>query len=195
MNGMLTGLSQAYKDFVPYMVSAPMQNIIILLFIVLAYFAFPHQSIFLLALGTISGAAVFVLIPLLRIASKNVDFKNPYVKEFLVLAFPILLGSSVQYINVLVDQIMASFLPVGSIAALNYGNQLMTMVVGIFAASVSAAYYPYIIEDFHSSAYQDLNRRVQKAFNVIQAIMIPSAIGLIILGFPLAKLLSVAISR
>jgi len=76
------------------------------------------------------------LIPLLRIASKNtgffrpfVDFKNPYVKEFLVLAFPILLGSSVQYINVLVDQIMASFLPVGSIAALNYGNQLMTMVV------------------------------------------------------------------
>jgi len=83
----------------------------------------------------------------------------------------------------------ASFLPVGSIAALNYGNQLMTMVVGIFAASVSAAYYPYIIEDFHSSAYQDLNRRVQKAFNVIQAIMIPSAIGLIILGFPLAKLL------
>jgi len=66
----------------------------------------------------------------------------------LVLAFPILLGSSVQYINVLVDQIMASFLPVGSIAALNYGNQLMTMVVGIFAASVSAAYYPYIIEDF-----------------------------------------------
>jgi len=60
MNGMLTGLSQAYKDFVPYMVSAPMQNIIILLFIVLAYFAFPHQSIFLLALGTISGAAVFV---------------------------------------------------------------------------------------------------------------------------------------
>ncbi len=196
MNGMLTGLSQAYKDFVPYMVSAPMQNIIILLFILLAYFVFPEQSIFLLASGTMLGAAVFVMIPLFRILRKNtgffrpfVDFKNPYVKEFLILAFPILLGSSVQYINVLVDQIMASFLPVGSIAALNYGNQLMTMVVGIFAASISAAYYPYIIEDFNNSAYQDLNRRVQKAFNVIQAIMIPSAFGLIILGFPLAKLL------
>jgi len=46
MNGMLTGLSQAYKDFVPYMVSAPMQNIIILLFIVLAYFAFPIKVFF-----------------------------------------------------------------------------------------------------------------------------------------------------
>ncbi|WP_245533153.1 murein biosynthesis integral membrane protein MurJ [Coprothermobacter platensis] len=196
MNGMLTGLSQTYKDFVPYMISAPIQNIIILIFILLAYFFFPQKSVLFLALGTMIGAAVFVLIPMVRILRKQptyfkpfVDFKNPYVRDFLVLSFPILLGSSVQYINVLVDQIMASFLPVGSIAALNYGNQLMTMVVGIFAASISAAYYPYIIEDFNNGAYTDLNARVQKAFDLIQAIMIPSAVGLLILGFPLAKLL------
>jgi putative peptidoglycan lipid II flippase len=196
MNGMLTGISQTYKDFVPYMVSAPIQNITILAFILVAYYFIPSQSIFFLALGTMVGAIIFVLIPLLRLVMHQkdhfkpfVDFKNPYVRDFLVLSFPILIGSSVQYINVLVDQVMASFLPVGSIAALNYGNQLMSMVVGIFAAGISSAYYPYIIEDFNNKAYGDLNRRIQSAFDLIQAIMIPSAVGLLILGFPLAKLL------
>lgn len=196
MNGMLTGLSQAYKDFVPYMVSAPLQNLTILAFIFLAYYLVPGKAVFMLALGTFAGALVFVIIPFARVASRykgflrlKVDFKNRYVQEFLLLSIPVLIGSSVQYINILVDQIMASFLPVGSISALNYGNQIMLMMVGIFGASIASANYPYIIEDYHSKNYTSLTTRVHRAFNLVQAIMVPSALGLLVLGVPLARLL------
>ncbi|HQB98613.1 MAG TPA: murein biosynthesis integral membrane protein MurJ, partial [Candidatus Cloacimonadota bacterium] len=48
---------------------------------------------------------------------------------------PALIGIGIREINLIADALMASFLPIGSITALGYGNRLMQLPLGIFAIS------------------------------------------------------------
>lgn len=58
------------------------------------------------------------------------------------LSIPILLGNSVSQINTIVDKSLGTLLPDGSLSALNYGNILCALVVGVFITSLSTVLYP-----------------------------------------------------
>jgi len=54
---------------------------------------------------------------------------NRYVSDYLKFLLPILAGQVVIISFTLVDQLMASFLPVGNISALNYASLLITCLL------------------------------------------------------------------
>jgi putative peptidoglycan lipid II flippase len=55
-----------------------------------------------------------------------------------------MIGIGIREINLIADSLMASFLPIGSITALNFGNRLMQFPLGIFGISTGTAVYLFI---------------------------------------------------
>ena len=64
--------------------------------------------------------------------SRAFSFNDPYVIKVVALALPVMLGSAVQQLNVLIDRMLASGLSEGSISALNFANRLNGFVYGLF---------------------------------------------------------------
>ncbi|MDD5132298.1 MAG: murein biosynthesis integral membrane protein MurJ [bacterium] len=114
---------------------------------------------------------------------------TPEIKKIGVLIIPVAIGSGVRQLNVLVDQVCASFLPDGSIMALYYANRLYQLPLALFGISIATVALPAMSL---SAAQQDLGQLKQTFSSSIRMTiftLVPSMIGLIVLGQPIIKLL------
>ena len=67
-----------------------------------------------------------------------VKFHDPEVKKVMTLMLPTLLGSSVAQINLLIDTLLATLLPlVGSVSFLYYSERLVEFRLGLFGIAIS----------------------------------------------------------
>ncbi|THE09320.1 murein biosynthesis integral membrane protein MurJ [Bacillus timonensis] len=149
----MTGLIHIFSGYlqlkgnyvVPALVAFPM-NILL----VVSIFLSNQFNIFILAIGTLIAtlSQLFLLIPSLR---KNgyrfrfeLDLKDQYIKKMALLAMPVIIGVSMNSINVLIDRTLASQITEGGIAALNFATRLNGFVQGIFVVSISTVMYPLI---------------------------------------------------
>ena len=70
------------------------------------------------------------------------SFKGRALEAMWKRFIPSMIGIGIREINLIADSLMASFLTVGSITALEYGNRLMQLPLGIFAISTGTALLP-----------------------------------------------------
>lgn len=144
----------------------------------------------LLALPIGSLFAVLIQVILLWFSMKkkkyrlklNWDFRDSYVKEILLLMVPVVVGVSVNQINVLVDRTIASQIAVGGISALMYADSLIMFVQGIFSQSVATVYYPSITKLAEEKEEEKLKEILQEALDSIVFILLPIMAGCIILS-------------
>lgn len=73
-----------------------------------------------------------------------VDLSNPAIGQILTAAWPVLFGAFINQASPIVDQIVASFLPAGSISAVNYSLKIISVPVGVVFVSVGRAMLPYL---------------------------------------------------
>ena len=105
------------------------------------------------------------------------------------IAIPIIIGVSVNQINVLVDRSLASNLAVGGISALNYANKLNGFVQGIFVISISTAMYPMISKMAAKKDMKGLELSIIEAINTISILVIPATIGAMVFSKEIVSLL------
>jgi len=86
---------------------------------------------------------------------------------------PAMIGIGIREINLIADALMASFLPVGSITALAYGNRLMQLPLGIFAISAGTAVLPTYSRLVSTKDYQGLNNSMRFTSLSLTYIMLP----------------------
>ncbi|NLC05334.1 MAG: murein biosynthesis integral membrane protein MurJ, partial [Erysipelothrix sp.] len=70
------------------------------------------------------------------------DLKDKYIKKILYLSLPVILGSTINDINVIIDKTLASGLVDGSISALNYANRLNTLILSVFVTAITTVVFP-----------------------------------------------------
>ena len=70
------------------------------------------------------------------------DIANTHVRTVVRNFFPVFMSRGVIQISAFVDEIIASFLPLGAVSALTYAQSLYTLPVSLFGMSVSAAELP-----------------------------------------------------
>ncbi|MDY6282704.1 MAG: lipid II flippase MurJ, partial [Erysipelotrichaceae bacterium] len=93
-------------------------------------------NIWLLPIGSCLAVGVqmiFLVIPVHKLNFKlriNLSWKDSYIKQFLQLIIPVILGVSVNQVNTLVDRTVASQVAIGGISALTYANSLIMFVQG-----------------------------------------------------------------
>lgn len=118
----------------------------------------------------------------------NLNFKDIYFKEMLVLLMPIIIGLSVNRVNLLIDRSMASNLPKGSISYLNYADNIIQLVLGIFIAAIVTVLFPIISQEYSRDNWEGSKKMMGKGMKIILGIAIPSTMLLIVFSQPLVRL-------
>lgn len=190
--GILTGLSQSYKQFLIPGIGGFLYNICIILSILILGRRVPPFS---LALGNVIGVFLQVVLVYMYINKRMpyirwyIDLSHPAIKKTFYLMIPILIGSSANYINIIIDRIFASGLPEGSISALNFAARVRELPISLFASSMAVAMYPttseLVINNKNSEAISLLNKTIRYTWLIV----IPATIGLIVLDKEIIKLL------
>jgi putative peptidoglycan lipid II flippase len=96
-------------------------------------------------------------------------------------AGPAILGRGVVQVSTYVDVFLASFLAAGSVATLGYAQTLYVLPVSLFGMSVAAAELPELSRR-RSEALGILQARVVAGLRQIAFLVIPTAIGYIVIG-------------
>lgn len=119
----------------------------------------------------------------------NLNFKHPAIKRIGFLMVPAMIGLSVDQVNAFVDTICASFLAQGSITALYYSNRLMQMPLAIFGIALASAALPAMSKAAAQKDIATVKETLNFSLRFIIFILIPSAVGLITIGFPIIRVL------
>ncbi|MFK8793961.1 murein biosynthesis integral membrane protein MurJ [Planococcus plakortidis] len=174
---------------IPELAIFPM-NIITIISVFLSY----HYSIAALAYGRVL-ALVAQLLFMLSFAYKKgfkyiptLSLKDKHLKSMLMIGLPIMLGVSINQINVLVDKTLASQIAVGGITALTYSSRLNEFIQGIFVLSISTALYPLISKMAALNDMNGIKKYTSDAIISINILIVPVAIGSMVLAEPIVKM-------
>ena len=187
----LNAYLQLKDNFViPALISLPMNLVIILSFyltnafgdIVLAYglfFSVVVQLLFIIPSVIKNGFHYRMVF----------DLKDVYLKEMLLLSLPIILGTSVNQLNVLVDKNIASNVTLGGISALNYANRLIGFIEGIFVFPIITVIYPNIAKKVIDEDIVGLKKVMNQSVVYISLLVIPATVGAMVLAKPIIEFL------
>lgn len=119
----------------------------------------------------------------------TIDFKDQYIKPMLVMAIPIIFGSSITQINGIIDRTMASQLAGNGPTIIDYSSRISDAVFSLFVSSLTTVMYPTIIRQATSKNYEGLKGSITEIMNLISIIIIPAMVGVIILANPIVAIL------
>lgn len=105
------------------------------------------------------------------------------------IALPVILGASVNQINILVDRTLASGLAVGGMSAPNYANRIGGFVQGMVIASISTVMYPMTSKMAAEKNIAGLKSTISEAIIMINLLVIPATIGAMLFAEPIVNLL------
>ena len=112
-------------------------------------------------------------------------FHDPGVRKILKLMLPALFGVSVTQINLLIDTLLASFLPHGSISWLYYSDRLVEFPLGVFGIALATVILPNLSKDWAAGRQENFSRSIDWALRWVALIGLPAAVGLAVLAEPI----------
>ena len=98
---------------------------------------------------------------------------------------PGIIAGGVSQINMLVDTILASFLPTGSPTWLYISDRLMQLPLGIFAIAIGTVILPKLSSLHQTEDKKVFSKTIDWSIRLVLLIGIPSIIGLVILSEPI----------
>lgn len=149
------------------------------------------QPILALAIGVlIAGVAQLLFqLPFLArlelLARPRCNFRHPQVRRVLSLIVPALVGVSVAQVNLLVDTLIASFLPQGSVSWLYYSDRVMEFPLGVFGIALATVLLPNLSRQFALGSKQGFSECLDWALRWVILIGLPAALGLGLLAVPI----------
>ncbi|UCF29853.1 MAG: murein biosynthesis integral membrane protein MurJ [bacterium] len=150
-----------------------------------------ERPILALAWGVLVGGVLQVLIQWYPLRQRRVlprltaSLISPGTKRVLVMMVPAALGVAVYQVNMLVDTLLASFLPRGSITYLWYGNRMVQFPLGVFGIALATAALPTLSRQFSEGRREDFTGTVSFALSLTAFIGLPAALGLMVLKEPI----------
>lgn len=150
-----------------------------------------EEPAFALAWGVLAAGVIQLLfqLPFLRqlhlLPTPVIDWKHPGVRRILKLMVPALFGVSVSQINLLLDTVIASFLPAGSVSWLYYSDRLSELPLGVFAVALGTVILPNLSRQHAAKSVEQFTRIMDWALRLVLLIAIPAAIALMILAQPI----------
>jgi putative peptidoglycan lipid II flippase len=195
VSGLIMGILNAHQRFLlPAL--APSMYWLGMIFGLL--FLVPTMGIFGLAWGAVLGAALHLIVQLpdlARLPSRTflptLGLDDPSVREVGRLIAPRLLGVAVVQINFLVNVIIASGLPVGSLAAITTAWQIMTMPQVVIAQAIAIAALPTFAAQATRGSPDEMRNSLVATLRSVLLLSLPASLGLILLRRPLITLLFV----
>ncbi len=155
-----------------------------------ALFLSGELSVESLSIGVLIGGVLQVLlqVPFLKSISFNLRpiFRlSEEAKKVLINTVPGIFGFAVRQLSMLLDTVIASFLSSGAISYLYYANRFVQLPLGMFAIGLSQVLLPRLSRKLGE---KDYHSELEAGILLCSAVVIPSAVGLILFGKPIVDL-------
>ena len=114
-----------------------------------------------------------------------VDWQDRGVRKILALMAPAIFGVSVSQINLLLDTMLATFLPTGSVSWLYYSDRLSELPLGVFAVAIATVILPNLSRYHAADSKQAYSETLDWALKMVLIIAVPAAAALVLLAEPI----------
>lgn len=190
--GISQGILQCYKEFTVPALGAVVYNIAI---IVIGLLLAKYIGIMAFTIGVVAGAALNLLFQIRAMRQYRFSYRltinlhHPGVKKFFLLFMPVVLGLSMNEINLLVSQYLASTLGEGVVYALKQAQRIMMLPVGIFAAAIGLSVFPTMTSHVARGEMEEYKQNLTMGLRTIIFITLPASAGLMALSRPVVRAL------
>jgi putative peptidoglycan lipid II flippase len=110
---------------------------------------------------------------------------DPRVRRIVGLMIPVMVGSSVAQISLLLNSNLSTNLGDGAVSWLYYSNRLMEFPLGIFSIAVGTAILPTLAAHHVTQSTESFSATLDWGLRTIFIIGVPAAVGMILLAGPL----------
>jgi len=194
LSAVLMAVLNSFKTFGPSAASPIFFNLMVIFsaFTVAKWFDDPSIGI---AIGVVFGGVFHFLFQVPAIWKKgmrfipSISFSHPATKRIMHLMLPGLFGMGIVQINLLVDSLMASFLPEGSVSSLYYAGRIQELVLGIFTVSLATVILPEMSLSAARKDDQEMKETLSFSMRMHAFITVPATIGLVVLAAPIVQVL------
>jgi putative peptidoglycan lipid II flippase len=150
-----------------------------------------------IAWGTVAGSAAQFLVQLptvallLRSLRPSFAVRDPGVRSTLRAFGPVLLGRGSVQLSGFIDQMLASYLGAGMVAAMSNAQVLYLLPVSLFGMAVSAAELPEMASATGGAAgrIEHLQARLRGSLRRVVFLVVPSAVAFVMIGRSIVGLL------
>ena len=193
LSGVFASLLHAHQHFL----TPALGRVLIDLGQIFGLFALvPLWGVYGMAWGSVLGASLTVLVQIPALARLGVrlrlqiDLRLPGVREVVRLMGPrVATLGAFQAVDLIFIR-LASPLAAGSIAAFYYAMLVMlSMPKSLFAAAISQVIFPTMAEQHNTGAGQQLRQTVTQGLRATWLLLLPAAVGLLVLGRPAVSFL------
>ena len=186
-----TGFLQIKRKYIIPVIGAIPLNIIT----VLAIYISSKGNLVLLSVGSVIalGSQLLLIIPFAIKSgyrySNRLELRDSDLNKMLLIALPVILGSSIGQINLLVDRTIASGITVGGISALNYASKLNSFVYAIIVTPLISILYPVISKYASENNYLQLKESLAESIRIMIILALPATIGVMVFSEEIVRLL------
>lgn len=186
----MVSILNAYENFLWPAISQvfiPISTILLILF-------FSNKwGIYVLPWGLLAGLFVqfIFLIPFVMKEGYRHSFDlkyHPEIKKALNFILFLISTGIMANLSPVINRIMASWLPSGSISALGYAEKLIQIPGTIFSATIATAVYPFFSQQIAENKIEELKNSIATTIKMTGFIFIPMAVIMIVLAKPTIQL-------
>ena len=198
LGGFSLGVMNAYRRFTPLALAPLFYDIAIIgaaIFLTQVEYGGQRLGVIGLAIGVAVGGVLHIGIQvptLLRIGWRPVaprTLRDPGVRRVAKLTVPISLGLIAVQANIAIDRYLASSLPAGRVSALGFANDIAQIPNLTFTTALTLVMFPYFARHAALGEMDALRRRAALAVRLNLFVLLPAAVGLVILGPQIIALL------
>ena len=107
----------------------------------------------------------------------------------MVRAVPVAIGAGIYQINLLIDTVIASFLPSGSVSYLFYADRVNQLPLGIVGVAVGTALLPLLSRQLKGGRETDALHSQNRALEFAFLLTVPAAAALVVIAGPVISVL------
>src|SRR4030042_2373373 len=192
LSSLATGILNSHNIFTIPSLAPFVMNVVSVISVVLF---FPRLGIYGMAIGIMAGSLMHLVIqlPQLKAAPLKyrfaINFKHEGVKEIFSLMIPILLSLGAVQLNNSVDNLFALNLGGGNTTALTLSWRVANLPLGVFSVAIVTVLYPLISRQAAGDDIKGIKESLSLGVREIGYMMIPATAGLVILSYPIIKVL------
>ncbi|MGO9821383.1 MAG: murein biosynthesis integral membrane protein MurJ [Solirubrobacteraceae bacterium] len=196
LTGLLVGILQSYDRFTIPALAPALWNVVIVVGLVALHGRFHGQdAVYAYAIAWLIATVVQLL--LIAWAVKQIhfrfsfviDYKDPDVREVLILFLPVTLSIGIINLDVFINAGLGALVSVHAPAAINDAFRIYMLPQGVFSVAVATVLFPTLSRMAISRDVGGMRRTVGNGIRQINLLLIPSAALMAALATPIVRLL------
>ena len=117
------------------------------------------------------------------------DGINKKVKKILCLMGPAAIGMAILQLNVMIDRLLAMWVSKEAPSALYFSERLIYLPLGIFATALGTVLLPVLSRHESTHDREQMRNTISDSLRHLLFIMIPAAVGLLVLAHPIVQMI------